>query len=152
MTTETEVMFYHLERKPLDAVLPGLLERTLARGWRAVVQAGNEERLEALDLALWTYRDDSFLPHGTAKDGFVDVQPIYLTTGPETPNEAGVRFLVDGARLANFEGHIRLVFLFDGNDSDAVAEARTQWKAAKGQNLKVSYWRQNADGRWENRA
>src|SRR5690606_3775346 len=88
----TEVLFYHLERQPLERVLPSLLERTLERGWRAVVQASSDERLEALDAMLWTYRDDSFLPHGTARAGSPALQPIFLTTRDETPNDAGVRF------------------------------------------------------------
>ena len=104
-----EVLFYHLERQPLERVLPSLLEKTLERGWRAVVQSGSEERLEALDTALWTYREDSFLPHGTRKDGNVALQPIYLTTGDETPNGAGIRFLVEGAETENWAGLSRLV-------------------------------------------
>lgn len=153
MTTgKSEVWFYHLERQPLERVLPGLLEKTLQRGWRAVVQAGSAERLEAIDLTLWTYADDSFLPHGTAKDGFSAEQPIYLTTEPETPNDAGVRFLVDGADAPDFETHVRLVYLFEGNDSDATARARQQWSAAKAAGCAVSYWRQSPEGRWENKA
>lgn len=152
MSSASEVLFYHLERQPLERVLPGLLEKTLQRGWRAVVQAGNAERLEALDASLWTYRDDSFLAHGTAKDGFASEQPIYLTLEPETPNGAGVRFLVDGAEAPDFVSHARLVFLFDGNDEEARAKARQQWSAAKAAGCKVSYWKQSADGRWENKA
>ena len=152
MSQKSEVLFYHLERQPLDRVLPGLLEKTLQRGWRAVVQAGSAERLEALDLVLWTYSDDSFLPHGTAKDGFAGDQPIYLTVEPDTPNCAGVRFLVDGADAADFETHVRLVYLFDGNDPEATQHARSQWKAAKAAGCPVSYWRQSPEGRWENKA
>lgn len=152
MSEKSEVLFYHLERQPLERVLPGLLEKTLQRGWRAVVQAGSVERLEALDLALWTYRDDSFLPHGTAKDGFGSEQPVFLTDKPETPNGAGVRFLVDGADALDYETHARLVFLFDGNDPEATARARQQWAAAKAAGCKISYWRQSPEGRWENKA
>jgi DNA polymerase-3 subunit chi len=147
-----EVLFYHLERQPLESVLPSLLEKTIARGWRAVVQSGSDERLEALDLALWTYRDDSFLAHGTRKDGTSEHQPIYLTTGPETPNEAGVRFLVDGATVETFQGFVRIVYLFDGNDPDAVQTARAQWSAAKKAGCQVTYWQQVASGRWEKKA
>ena len=93
----TEVLFYHLEHQPLERVLPSLVEKTLERGWRAVVQAGSEERVEALDTLLWTYREESFLPHGTKRDGNPDVQPVYLTTSEDNPNGATVRFLVDGA-------------------------------------------------------
>lgn len=146
------MLFYHLERQPLEQVLPSLLEKTVARGWRAVVQSGSEERLEALDLALWTYRDDSFLPHGRHADGSSELQPIYLTTNDDTPNGAGVRFLVDGAGAASFEGFARLVYLFDGRDREAVEHARGQWKAAKSAGCAVTYWQQNGDGRWEKKA
>jgi DNA polymerase-3 subunit chi len=149
MEEKTEVLFYHLERAPLERVLPSLLERTLERGWRAVVQSGSAERLEALDLALWTYTDESFLPHGTARDGDPAVQPVYLTTGDETPNGAGVRFLVDGAEAAAFTGFARLVYVFDGHDADATAKARAQWQAARAAGCAVTYWRQSDSGRWE---
>lgn len=145
----TEVLFYHLERQGLEKVLPSLVEKTLARGWRAVVQAGSEERLAAIDLALWTYKDDSFLAHGTAKDRHAADQPVYLTTGDDAPNGAGVRFVVDGADVEDFSGLTRLVYLFDGNDEGAVAKARTQWAAAKEAGCPVTYWQQSAQGKWE---
>lgn len=151
MTDESkaEVLFYHLERAPLERVLPSLLERTLERGWRAVVQSGSSERLEALDLALWTYNDASFLPHGTARDGDPKRQPVYLTTGDETPNGAGVRFLVDGAEITDFTGFVRIVCLFDGQDAEATGRARSQWQAARAAGCPVTYWRQSESGRWE---
>lgn len=145
----TEVLFYHLERQPLEKVLPSLLERTLERGWRAVVQCGSEERLEALDLSLWTYSEGSFLPHGTKKEGFAGDQPVYLTTGDETPNGALVRFLIDGAETADVSGLVRAVFLFDGNDAEATQRAREQWRAVKAAGYPATYWRQSAEGRWE---
>lgn len=147
-----EVLFYHLERQPLEKVLPNLLARTLARGWQAVVQAGSEERLDAVDLALWTYSDDSFLPHGQRKAGYAEEQPIFLTTGPETPNKAGVRFLIDGATAATFHGFVRIVYLFDGSDEAALAVARGQWKEAKAAGCAVTYWQQTDEGRWARKA
>ena len=148
----TEVLFYHLEQQTLEKVLPSLVEKTLERGWRAVVQAGSQERLAAIDLALWTYKDDSFLAHGSAKDGHAAAQPVYLTTTGETPNGAGVRFLVDGAEAEAFSGFVRLVYLFDGNDADAVTSARAQWTAAKSAGCPVTYWQQSAAGKWERKA
>lgn len=147
-----EVLFYHLERQPLERVLPNLLERTLARGWRAVVQAGSSERLDAIDLALWTYTDDSFLPHGQMKAGHASEQPVFLTTGMETPNGAGVRFMIDGATAGTFTGFVRIVYLFDGADADALAVARGQWTAARAAGCPVTYWQQTEDGRWERKA
>jgi DNA polymerase-3 subunit chi len=151
-TAPTEVLFYHLEQLTLEKVLPNLVEKTLERGWRAVVQAGSAERLAAIDLALWTFRDDSFLAHGSAKDGHAAEQPVYLTTTGETPNGGGVRFLVDGAEAEAFSGYVRIVYMFDGNDADAVQTARDQWKAAKAAGCPVTYWQQNAAGKWERKA
>lgn len=149
MTTMTEVLFYHLDRQPLERVLPELLEKCLERGWRAVVQLGSEERCEAIDAHLWTYRDEGFLPHGTAKDGHADAQPVFLTTREDNPNGAVVRFVADGASLPDAAGYTRLVMLFDGNDNDAVDRAREAWKAAKSAGHDATYWQQSERGRWE---
>ena len=148
----TEVLFYHLEKQPLEQVLPSLLERTLERGWRAVVQCGSQERLDALDNWLWTYRDDSFLPHGTARDGHSAQQPIFLTLGDDNPNEAKVRFLVEGARASQLDGYDRIVHLFDGHDAEAIQQAREEWKRARAAGFQVTYWQQADTGRWEKRA
>lgn len=150
--TATEVLFYHLEHQPLDRVLPGLVERTLERGWRAVVQAGTDERLAAIDSLLWTWKEDSFVPHGTEKDGNTEHQPVLLTTSEANPNGAAVRFLVDGATIGGFEGYVRVVILFDHHDAAAVETARQQWKAVKNSNLPATYWQQSETGRWEKRA
>ncbi|MHA1517233.1 MAG: DNA polymerase III subunit chi [Alphaproteobacteria bacterium] len=152
MSGETEVYFYHLESRTLEQVLPTLLERSLARGWRAAVQASSAERVEALNSLLWTYREDSFLPHGTASDGSPILQPIFLTIEEDNPNEAAVRFLVDGAKLGDASPYARVVYVFDDHDETAVAEARAAWTAAKEKGYAVSYWQQDAEGRWQQKA
>ena len=145
----TEILFYHLERASLEGVLPGLLEKTLGRGWRAVVRAGSRERVEALDALLWTYRDESFLPHGAGGDGAR--QPVWLTDGDDAPNDPQILFLVDGAEapLDAVAPLSRCVMIFDGADEEARARARAFWKAAAGAGHEATYWRQAPDGRWE---
>ncbi len=146
-----EIFFYHLEHRPLEAVLPQLLERTLERGWRAVVQSASEERLEALDTHLWVYAEESFLPHGTKKDGHAEQQPVYLTTDDANPNNASVRFCIEGAVVDALTGYARIVYLFDGRDGEAVTQAREEWKRAKAAGCAVTYWQQGDGGRWEKR-
>ncbi len=143
----SEILFYHLERQPLESALPGLLQRSLERGWRVVVKVGSEERLEGLNAHLWSFDDASFLPHGAAADGHAEAQPIWLTTGDDNPNDATVRFLVDGAEAADFSGYERVVFLFDAADQDAITKARAAWKAA-GAEHDATYWKQDENGRW----
>ena len=148
----TEIRFYHLLRKSLDEALPELLEKTLERGWRAVVLAGSPEGVAALDQHLWTYDDRSFLPHGTAAGGDADYQPIWLAEADDNPNGAQVLFLLDGTEATSPERYERICDLFDGNDADAVQAARRRWKRMKDAGHALSYWQQSERGRWEQKA
>ncbi len=148
----SELYFYHLEQRSLEDVLPVLLERSLERGWRAVLQVGSEERLDHLNGHLWSYSQASFLAHGSAKDGPAAEHPIYLTLEDDNPNGAEIRFLVDGAPLAEPGHYARIVVLFDGRDEEAVAQARVQWQEGKAKGFKIGYWQQDEAGRWQQRA
>ncbi len=148
-----EVLFYHLQRQPLEAVLPTLLDKTLERGWRAVVQLASDERLSALDDHLWTFSDESFLPHGTDREAHAGDQPVVLTTSSANPNGATVRFLVDGSDLPeDASAYQRMVILFDGTDVQALALARDQWRRLKEQGHEATYWQQDDRGRWQRKA
>lgn len=146
-----DILFYHLEQRPLEAVIPQLLEKTLERGWRAIIEAGSSERAEALDAHLWVYRDDSFLPHGLAGDDTDPLQPIIITTASDNPNGANVRFFVDRAVPQTAQGYERIVYLFSGHDPDAVSEARLAWKTLRDGNVRT-YWQQEPEGRWVKKA
>jgi DNA polymerase-3 subunit chi len=145
-----EIWFYHLERSGVEAALAPLLEKCLQRGWRALVRGGVEERLEALDQSLWTYRDNSFLPHGRAgRDEPGARQPIWLTAAADNANGAQALFLIDGAEPGDVAGFARACLLFDGRDEAALVQARGRWKEAKAAGVTASYWRETGEGRWE---
>lgn len=145
----TEVWFYHLQGQSLEGVLPNLLERSLERGWRVVVQAASEERVEALDAHLWTYRDDGFLPHGTWREAEAAAQPVLLTVHDHNPNAANVRFLIEGVEMPDDPAaYQRIVLIFDGEDDQAVAAARERWTAAKEAGYAVTYLQPDEQGRW----
>jgi DNA polymerase III subunit chi len=148
----TEVLFYHLTERTLEQTLPGLLEKCLERQWRVVVQGGSDERLQALDGHLWTWREESFLPHGMLRDGSEARQPIWLTGGQDNPNDARVRFLIDNAEPPDLATYLRGIYLFDGHDAEAVEHARGRWKVEKAAGHEVTYWQQNARGGWEKKA
>jgi DNA polymerase-3 subunit chi len=148
----TDILFYHLERRPLEAVLPALLEKSLERGWRCVVECGSPERRDALDAHLWTYSEASFLPHGTDAQPQPERQPVLIATSDANPNGATVRFLVDGVALPDPAPYERLVYLFDGRDDEQVAAARARWKEAKALGAALTYWQQDENGRWVRKA
>ena len=148
----TEVLFYHLQNMSVENVLPSLLEKSLERGWRAVVQSTSQERTDALDTHLWTYRDDSFLPHATWRAGDAEDQPVVLAVEESNPNRAHVRFLIDNASLpADAHTYERMVVLFNGDDAEALAAARGAWTDCKSRGFEVTYWQADERGRWQRR-
>ncbi len=144
----TDIAFYHLERSPLETALPKLLEKTLQAGNRALVLASSDERVEALTDVLWTYDRNAWLPHGSAKDGFPDQQPIWISTSDDNVNDATFLFLTDGATTITVPDYVRCFELFDGNDPDSISEARTRWQAYKAEGHQIAYWQQTATGGW----
>jgi len=143
-----EIGFYHLLHTGPDQALPALLGRTLAAGERAVVVCGSDERVAALDAALWLCANPDWLPHGTRASGHAAMQPIFLATDDAAPNGARFLFLLDGTSSNRWDAFTRGFDLFDGRDEASVAAARQRWAAAKAAGHTLTYWRQTARG-WE---
>ena len=127
-----EFAFYQLRRTPLEKALPRLLEKVLESGRRAVVLAASDERAEALNAALWTYDQGSFLPHGTVRDGRPERQPIFLATDDAAPNGAHIVVMVDGVAPTDPERFERCLDMFDGTDPDGARGGTRPLESAQG--------------------
>ncbi|MBB6483299.1 DNA polymerase III subunit chi [Rhizobium lusitanum] len=148
----TDVLFYHLTESKLEDALPPLLDKSVERGWQVAVQLREPARRDLLDTHLWTYREDSFLPHGTDEEETAGRQPVLLTVSPDNINSATVRFFIDGAEVTDVGAYQRVVLMFDGYDQEQLESARAQWKRLKGEGHNLTYWQQTQDGRWEKKA
>lgn len=148
-----EVFFYHMTLTPLEVTLPILLTRSLQNDWRVAVRGTRDQRLNWLDEKLWLEPEDGFLPHGRAGGAHDADQPVLLTDGAGIPNAANTLISIDGADVTPEEMTAldRVSILFDGNDPDAVARARGQWKAVVAAGCTAKYWSQET-GRWEMKA
>jgi DNA polymerase-3 subunit chi len=147
----TEIGFYHLTRSSIGEALPRLLERAVAAGHRILVRAASEAEVERLNSLLWTYGEASFLPHGSAEDGWSAEQPVYLTADDEVPNGAKLGCQCGGAEFAEIGQFARVLDLFDGGDEDAVAAARDRWRRYKAGGHALTYWQQSPTGGWAER-
>ena len=134
--------------------MPQLLEKTVAKGWRALVRTGQPDHLDTIDQGLWTYSDDSFLAHGLAGEPLADRQPILLAGEGDGPaaNGAQALFLIEGAEAGDLSSYERCVLLFDGGDETALNAARARWSRFKADGHPVSYWKQSIEGAWGKQA
>ncbi|NQY96235.1 MAG: DNA polymerase III subunit chi [Henriciella sp.] len=143
-----EWWFYHLQRTTLERAVGPLLEKCLERGWRVLAVSPDITRRAALDEALWTYDDQSFLPHGQAEaEGLEPAQqPILISDATENLNEAAVVLLMDGVDMRADAAFERCMVMFDDGDQAARQKAREQFKAAKDAGLTARYFQQAGRG------
>ena len=150
----SRIDFYHLQKQTLDQVLPKLVEKAYSTNKRVKIKVGNDARVEFINSLLWTYDDESFLPHGSKKDGFAKEQPIWLSAEDDNPNQAEMLFLVDGADfdLSQVDQFERIFNIFDGNDDNALQQARAFWKEVSALGIEKNYFQQDETGRWNKKA
>lgn len=150
--TTPEIWFYHLERQPLDSVIPRILVGMASRDMRVTLIARSREVLELISNQLWTVEDTSFHAHGMTGDANPQAHLIWLGTGTDGDHARPYQMFVEGSEPSGFEGLVRASIFFDGNDEAAVANARAQWKRFKADGCSIKYWRQSADGKWQDQA
>lgn len=146
-----EWWFYHLERTTLEQAVGPLLEKCLDRGWRVLAVSERAERRAALDEALWTYSDGSFLPHGRIEAEGLEPsdQPILISEKTDNLNSAAACLLMDGAGVPAYATFERCMVMFDGGDKATRDLARLQFKTAKDAGLAVRYFQQTGRGGWK---
>ena len=151
MAGAAEYWFYHLEASTLEGVLPGLLEKTLEKGWRALVKLP-EDKLDSLDSFLWTFRDDAFLPHGRDDEPQAELQPILLSAATQNAKGFDAVFLLDGAAVDDMDGVSRAMIMINGRSQDDIKRERARWKTLKDEGASLAYYQQDDRGRWEKKA
>lgn len=145
----TTISFYHLLSTSRERAVPKLMEKALVSGAKVVMFAGNDAMLKAMSDALWTGDPASFLPHGGAKDGHVEAQPIYLTSVEENPNGAEILCILDGSSPASLASYSKVLDVFDGSREDEVSAARQRWAQYKSQGYALQYVKQQPGGGWK---
>lgn len=147
----TEIRLYRAVQSSLDQVLPSILAKAVGGGRRIVVLLPDQQSVARYNDLLWTYQADSFLPHGAAKDGSADQQPIYLTDQEENPNGAEilVTLRAENENIPAFAAGFSLCCdLVDGRIESETMAARKRWLSYKAQGHEMTYWLQTDKG-WE---
>ncbi len=147
--SKTSVWFYHLLHTKLISALPTLLEKTLASNVNAKILMSDEEQLKDLDNKLWTYKNDSWLPHGMDNERIAKEYPILLSLNDdENINNAKFLFLLMGQDSKKIHDFQRVFVIFDSNDQLQLSQARKQWLEYKKLGVDMQYYQQTPNNSW----
>lgn len=142
-----QVDFYHLTRTPVERVLPRIAERVLEESGRLLIVSEDEALAERLDVHLWNYRPESFLPHGRAGTPGEKDQPVLISASCEASNLARNIALADGVWRDDALKFDRSFLLFG---EDHIQDAREAWRSlGKIEGLDLRYWKQDEAGKWQ---
>lgn len=86
----TQVDFYILADRARDdrfGLACRLAEKAWRQGHRVLVHAGSNDEARHLDRLLWTYRDGSFVPHGTLGQADPALNPVLICPPGQDPGE-----------------------------------------------------------------
>lgn len=78
----TQVDFYHLHSdsvRQMQLFCCRLVDKAWQLGHTVCILAADAEQASQLDDLLWTWRDDSFLPHGLAASSDSQRDPVIIT-------------------------------------------------------------------------
>ena len=94
----TQIIFYSSAPLQVENTLFALIEKSIEKGYKSLLLFLDKEKCSMIDEKLWTYKQNSFLPHLSEDEEIsneVDI-PIYLSTKNENPYEAELLFSIDG--------------------------------------------------------
>ena len=108
-----------------------LLRKASRQGARVAV-VGDAQELARLDLALWTFEQEEFVPHLRLRAGDAIARammrtPIWLCDGDPAPAEAGVLLNLGPHAATGFDRFERAIEIVSTDEDDA-RTARQRWR------------------------
>jgi DNA polymerase-3 subunit chi len=126
----TQVDFYVLEPTgggSRQTLACRIAEKAWSQGHRVLVHCASAEEARQVDRLLWTFRDQSFVPHGLLGEADVALNPVLVTHGGEAGEEHDVLVNLAPATPVCFSRFARVAEPVD-NDPEARAASRERFK------------------------
>jgi DNA polymerase-3 subunit chi len=142
-----EYLFYHHEASTIESTLPQFLEKCIIKNWRALIKTRVDHLVE-LEEFLWTFKANSFLPHGRDDQPRVQHHPIVLSSSAKTADSFQVVFLLAGSEIKKLNDVERCIIFIDGRSEKSTIYERSRWKKLKAEGEKLNYYKQNSNGEW----
>ena len=146
----TQIIFYSTAPLQVEKTLFALLEKSLEKGNKSLLLFKDKEKCLSINEQLWTYKQNSFLPHISEDDQIydnIDV-PVYLSTKNENPFKAELLFSIDGFLPDNIDHFERVIIIIDVND-ELLNEKYKNYYLDINKNFEdIVFYKSDDDGKW----
>ena len=146
----TQIIFYSTAPLQVEKTLFALLEKSLEKGNKSLLLFKDKEKCLSINEQLWTYKQNSFLPHISEDDQIydnIDV-PVYLSTKNENPFKAELLFSIDGFLPDNIDHFERVIIIIDVND-ELLNEKYKKYYLDINKNFEdIVFYKSDDNGKW----
>tara|TARA_Y100000287_G_scaffold27260_2_gene19054 strand:+ start:206 stop:670 length:465 start_codon:yes stop_codon:yes gene_type:complete len=146
----TQIIFYSTAPFQVEKTLFTLLEKSLEKGNKSLLLFKDKEKCLSINEQLWTYKQNSFLPHISEDDQIydnIDI-PVYLSTKNENPFKAELLFSIDGFLPDNIDHFERVIIIIDVND-ELLNEKYKNYYLDINKNFEdIVFYKSDDNGKW----
>jgi len=116
-----------------------LVERIHGEGLRLYVRAASEQEARHLDRLLWTFRQQSFIPHGLRGETDSDLTPVLIGWNGDAPDTRPILINLAPALPPGFERYERVCEAVD-HDPAIRAAARERFRSYRRSGLQLDHY------------
>ena len=116
-----------------------VVDKAFRLGHRVWIHVPDPERARALDERLWTFRQDSFLPHERVTDGPADADCPVLLAASDEPDDTRELLVNEHAEVPAFFSRFARVAEFINHDPDVRRLGRERYAFYRDRGYELHY-------------
>lgn len=135
----SSVDFYEVKAPRWELVLCRHVETAYEAGERVYVRCSSEALARHVDELLWTFREDSFVPHGLWPGAGELKDPVAVGWHPGNPNRASRLVLAGAGEPDELSRYERATDFVPVADAALTGAARARYRAFRGRGHEVAF-------------
>ena len=131
---KTKVVFIELAVDRKAKYLCDIVEKAYSSDLRVHIVCGKDAEAEHIDRELWTWKQDTFIPHNLIKKLDSDIiEPVLINSDISFPNEAEFLILYDPVNEAYLKKYKFVIDFAETYDPEKLKHSRHRYKEMRDQ-------------------
>jgi DNA polymerase-3 subunit chi len=144
-----KAFFYNSARRETVKDIVKLTEKLYKKNNFILLYCADQETVDALDEYLWSYSEDSFIPHSKKNNEKKSLYPILVTDEILNDHEHNILLALNGVLIkeTDWPKFNKVYYFFDDQNHEERENARSMWKSFSSLEIDCRYW-VNKENKW----